>query len=140
MLFRSARVRRWPGDAGTVHLVTVDHAVPSPTVVERWVDRLAADGFHTVRTGALGPTAQPPFLEAGFVVRQELALLQHELEGVRTTVIPSERLLMRRGRSTDLAALAAIDLRAFGQLWSMDVDGIVDACRDRKSTRLNSSH
>src|SRR6187402_2857927 len=78
-----ARVRNWPDEPGVVHLVTVDHhAPPSLAAVHGWLDQLADGGTHTVRTGALGPTARVWYLESGFTVRQELALLSHDLRGL----------------------------------------------------------
>jgi len=132
----TARIRPWPDEPGAVLLVTVDHAVPEPAEITQWMERLSALGIRVVRTGALGPTACPSFLEAGFAVRQELVLLQHPLEGVRSTVIRSDHLLMRRGHTADLPALALIDRRAFGAMWGMDVGGIVDACSATPHHRL----
>jgi len=132
----TARIRPWPDEPAAVLLVTVDHAVPEPAQIAQWMERLSALGIRVVRTGALGPTACPSFFEAGFAVRQELVLLQHPLEGVRSTVIRSDHLLMRRGHTADLPALALIDRRAFGAMWGMDVGGIVDACSATPHHRL----
>lgn len=132
----TARIRPWPDEPGAVLMVTLDHAVPDAEQIGRWMEQLCALGVRVVRTGALGPTACPAFLEAGFRVRQELVLLQHPLEGVRSTVIRSEHLLMRRGHTADLPALAVIDRRAFGTMWAMDVGGIVDACGATPHHRL----
>jgi len=122
-----ARVRPWPGEPGAVQLVTVDQSSPPVEVVRRWLDELTEAGVRTVRTGALGPTVTEPYLENGFGVRQELALLHHDLSGVRGRVVPCESLMLRRGRNADLVAAAHLDGRAFGPLWAMDVTGIADA-------------
>jgi ribosomal protein S18 acetylase RimI-like enzyme len=111
-----------------VLLMTVDHHDP-PTVdaVSEWLRQLTASGVDTVRTGALGPSVRPVYLEAGFAVRQELVLLCHHLG----TVPAPRRLergirLGRPGRGS-VAALADLDRRAFGQLWGFDATGVDDA-------------
>lgn len=122
-----ARVRPWPGAPGTVQLVTVEQSAPPVEVVQRWLDELAEAGVLTVRTGALGPSVLGPYVESGFAVRQELALLHHDLSGIRGRVVPCESLMLRRGRNADLLAAAHVDGRAFGGLWAMDVTGLADA-------------
>ena len=131
-----ARARPWPGEPGTVQLLTLEQSAPPVEVVQRWVDELRESGAQRIRTGALGPTVRPPYLECGFSVRQELALLHHTLDGVRAAVVPCESLLLQRGRRTDLGALADLDRRAFGPLWAMDVTGIIDACDATPHHRL----
>lgn len=131
-----ARARPWPGEPGTVQLVTVEQSAPPTEVVARWVEELREAGVQRIRTGALGPSVRPPYLECGFTVRQELALLAHELVGVRASVVPCESLLLQRGRRADLVALSIVDRRAFGPLWAMDVAGIADACNATPHHRL----
>lgn len=124
-----ARVRPWPGEPTTAQLVTVDQShPPTPEAFEVWFAELAASGFTTVRTGALGPTARPAYLEVGFHACQELALLQHPLDRRVTVPKPGIGVDLRRPRADDLMSLAMVDRRAFGERWSMDVTGIVDAC------------
>lgn len=131
-----ARVRPWPGEPGTVQLITLEQTAPPARVIQRWMEELARSGVRLIRTGALGPTIQPSYLECGFSVRQELSLLSHGLAGVRGSVVPSESLLLRRGRRTDLASLAVVDRSAFGPLWAMDVHGVADACQATPHHRL----
>jgi ribosomal-protein-alanine N-acetyltransferase len=131
-----ARVRPWPDEPGVVHLVTVDHhAPPSLAALQGWMEQLSERGVHTVRTGALGPTARVWYLESGFVVRQELALLSHDLRDLRG--LPSApRVSLRRQRQGELERLSALDRRAFGRMWGLDVGGVVDALGATPSHRL----
>ena len=131
-----ARARPWPGEPGTVQLVTVEQSAPPREVIARWVDELREVGVKRIRTGALGPTVRPPYLETGFTVRQELSLLNHGLNGVRASVVPCESLLLQRGRRADLVGLSRVDGRGFGALWAMDSEGIVDACNATPHHRL----
>jgi ribosomal-protein-alanine N-acetyltransferase len=131
-------VRPWPDDDTTVQLLTVDQVAPPSAVVHQWLSQLADTGATRVRTGALGPSVRPAYDEAGFVLRQELALLHHDLVGVSAR--PGRRRdgsrRIRRGRRRDLVGLAHLDRRAFGPTWALDVAGIVDACRATPQHRL----
>jgi ribosomal protein S18 acetylase RimI-like enzyme len=132
----TARVRPWPGEPGTVHLVTVESTVsPSHAAITGWLNELAGAGVQVVRTGALGPTTQSSYLEMGFTVRQELALLTHSLATVPALPRPSG-VRLRRATEADLVTLAMLDRRAFGAQWGLDVTGLVDACHATPSHRL----
>lgn len=122
-----ARVRPWPGEPGTAQLVITTQTIPPLEVIERWIVELGEAGFLKVRTGALSPAVAAAFLQSGFTVRQHLALLHHDLAGVRARVVPCESLMMRRGRTADLPTTAHLDGRAFGPMWAMDAAGIADA-------------
>lgn len=110
-----------------MQLVTVEQSAPPPEVVRQWMAELAQAGVRTIRTGALGPAVIGPYLECGFTVRQELALLHHDLHGIRGRIVPCESLMLRRGRNADLVSAAHLDGRAFGPLWAMDPTGLADA-------------
>ncbi|MEY4371304.1 MAG: hypothetical protein RL219_73 [Actinomycetota bacterium] len=135
----AARVRPWPDEPGTVQLITVDQSAPPPEVIRSWLDELRSEGVSRVRTGALGPTMRPPYFECGFTVRQELTLLSHDLTDLRTLRTPGALdggPVLRRGRTGDLVSLALTDRRAFGSMWCMDLQGIVDACTATPNHRL----
>lgn len=135
----SARVRPWPGEPTTVQLITVDQSAPPPEVIRGWLSELRASGVRCVRTGALGPAMRAAYFECGFVVRQELSLLQHDLSNLRSLRTPGMldgAPVLRRGRAVDLVPVALIDRRAFGMLWHMDAVGIADACSATPHHRL----
>ena len=133
----TARARPWPETPHAVHLVTLDQSLPPTTAaVQRWIAELTAAGVTVVRTGALGPTGREGYLEAGFTVRQQLALLHHDLTGRSHAVDLSDDDRLRRPRRGDLVHLARVDKRAFGATWAMDLVGIVDACQATPTYRL----
>ena len=68
------------------------------------------------------------FRSVGFAVKQELVLLNHDLSGIPGRGVPSEWLLLRRARKADVLTSLVVDGLAFGPLWAMDADGLVDAC------------
>jgi ribosomal protein S18 acetylase RimI-like enzyme len=120
-----------------VHLVTLDQSLPPTAVaVQRWIADLSAGGVTVVRTGALGPTGREGYLEAGFTVRQELALLHHDLARRSRAIDLTGRDRLRRPRRDDLVHLARLDRRAFDATWAMDLVGIVDACEATPNYRL----
>ena len=132
-----AKARPLSGTPGAVHLVTVDGAAgPSLAALQNWLSELTAQGVRLVRTGALGPTTCSAYEEAGFAMRQELALLSHpltELPQARAVPRPTR---LRRPVPHDPVALAMIDRRAFGATWGLDIAGIVDACHATPVHRL----
>lgn len=137
----TARVRPWPDEPDAVQLITVDQSAPPPEVIRSWLDELRIEGVRRVRTGALGPTMRPAYFECGFAVRQELTLLSHDLTDLRLLRVPGALdggPVLRRGRTADLVALALTDRRAFGAMWCMDLQGIVDACAATPNHRLRT--
>lgn len=80
--FRSPglRVGPWRG-SDRVALVTPapDRALPDDAAVLECCARLAARGVEQVITGALNPSEQRPFIEAGFSEQERLHLLVHDL-------------------------------------------------------------
>jgi ribosomal protein S18 acetylase RimI-like enzyme len=120
------RVRRWPGDdrVGVV-LPTDHHAVPTRRDVERVVEAARADGYSTLRTGALFPRAAAVFLELGFHPIDTLALLDLDL---RTASIPAGVTTddVRPLRRWQHEAAADVDRRAFGPRWGNDAATLRD--------------
>ena len=131
-----ARVRTWPGEPHTAHLVLADHTmVASPATLHDWLNRLAQHGYTLVRTGALSPDAARAFTEQGFAPIQELALLRRDLSRHDTFGAPSHQLRPLRS-SRALAAAARIDHAAFEAPWHLDENGITEALDATPHSRI----
>ena len=76
---RALRVRPWPVDPTTAHLVPYASRRIQPDALRRVLAELADAGYARVRTAALSPDEQEPFLAAGFEVDEHLHLLAHDL-------------------------------------------------------------
>src|SRR5918997_530477 len=101
-------------------------------MVRHCCDLLAARGFGEVLTGALSPAEQRGFLDAGFVVRESLHLLAHDLADLPLTPPAS----LRRARPGDRDAVLAVDGAAFPPFWRLDREGLVDALDATPSSRF----
>jgi [ribosomal protein S18]-alanine N-acetyltransferase len=95
----------------------------TPETVRAHLELLAAEGFTTVLTAALGPGEQAPFLAVGFAPREHLHLFTHDLRSVPDAA----RQRVRRGRNDDRAGVLAVDDRAFPPFWRLGEDGLDDA-------------
>jgi ribosomal protein S18 acetylase RimI-like enzyme len=98
---------------------------PNEAVVRRACGVLADRGFTEVLTGALAPDERRGFLDAGFVLRDSLHLLAHDLR--RIPEAPSTAI--RRGRRLDRPRALAVDGRCFPAFWRLDRDGLREAMR-----------
>jgi ribosomal protein S18 acetylase RimI-like enzyme len=67
---------------------------------------------------------QHPFLEAGFVERERLHLLIHDLRDLPDPHTPAR---LRRARRHDRPAVLTIDQLAFDEFWRLDEAGLLDA-------------
>lgn len=131
-----ARVRTWPGEPRTAHLVLADHTmVVSPVTLHDWLARLAQYGYTLMRTGALSPDAARAFTDQGFAPIQELALLRRELSRRDTFDVLSHQLRPLRS-SRALAAAARIDHAAFETPWHLDENGITEALDATPHSRI----
>ena len=137
----AARVRPWPDRSDVAHLVTLDipqglHAV----VLRSWLNELSALGYRSIRTGAIRPAHRGPYDALGFVVVQELALLQLDNRGdgpVRVPAhLPPTGVRLRRGRPSDAEVLAVLDARSFPTGWGLDEAGVTDAVRATPQHRI----
>jgi ribosomal protein S18 acetylase RimI-like enzyme len=128
----AARVRRWPGRPDIAHLILADHTIgPSVTGLHDWIRTLHACDFPIIRTGAVSQDVARQFLDSGFHVIQELALLQlddrEELQRLRRARAPLYELRpLRSVRSLHFAA--EIDGSAFDPGWELDATNIREAC------------
>lgn len=127
------RVGPWRGDHRVALVAPLTPGPPSAAVVQQACDVLASRGYREVLTGALAPPEQQAFLASGFVVRDELHLLSHDLlslpeapDGVR----------LRRGRRRDRSRALAVDGAAFPGFWRLDERGFVEAMTATPAVRF----
>ena len=128
-----ARVVPWRGSTRTAYLAPVpDAPPPSPSFLERCVDRLASQGYAGVLTPALAPAEQRSFLLAGFEPHERLHLLAHDLFDVP----PVPRRATRRAHRSDKPAVLAVDQAAFTSFWQLDHAGLQEALEAVPLTRF----
>jgi len=132
-LSRTLRVRPWPVDPTTAHLVPYNTRRIHPDALHRFLGELAAAGYQRVRTAALAPDEQRPFLAAGFHVDEHLHLLAHDLEGLPPRGRP---LPLRRARRSDRDAVLAADAAAFSGPWRLDAAGLREALTATPAVRF----
>ncbi len=132
----SAQVRPVPHQPTTAQLTLLgQHAPPSDGDVARWLASLTDHGYRRVRTGALNAAARRVFDRHGFVVAQELALLEHTHPAWRHPPRRPTAGRLRSIRPTDLTAAADVDTAAFGVAWGMDDAALQDICRATPEAR-----
>ncbi len=117
-------------DAGLVQLI------PMRQLTRPDVDRLLRhlqSSEQLVVTSALSRSERQVFLDAGFIEREALHLLSHDLTntGQITTNVDVS---LRAGRRTDLNRVLAIDRASFDDFWMLDRDGLNNA---RKATPVH---
>jgi ribosomal protein S18 acetylase RimI-like enzyme len=99
------------GDGRPLHASTVRHAL----------DHLASAGYGEVITGAISETDVAPFSEAGFRIRERLALLAHPMTDLDAAgERDASRVVTHRARRADRAAVLALDHLAFQPFWQLD--------------------
>ncbi len=136
------RLGPWRRDVAIAYLAPLAGEVPpDPDTVARSVAMAGEQGYTEVVTSALAPPEQRPFLAAGFVVREELHLLAHDLGGLDDVVATGRSgdaagLDLRRGRRGDRAVAVGIDGLAFDEFWRFDELGLVDAMAATPSSRF----
>lgn len=129
-----ARVRTWPHLPTTAHLVLTPSMQSAPAF-EQWSAQLAERGYSTVRTNALGPSMAHRAATAGFTVAQDLALLVHDLHHVPRRSRPATRRLPATRRPEAMA----VDVEAFPEGWSLDLDGVGEVCDATPRHRARST-
>ncbi len=126
------RIGPWRGDPDVAFVAPVVGRAATPDTVERCLHVLADRGYRCVITAALTAGEQQSFLDLGFVVRERLHLLRHDL-----SVLPARgHHRLRRALPFDHAAVLAVDRRAFDTFWRFDRDGLGDARRATPSSRF----
>jgi ribosomal protein S18 acetylase RimI-like enzyme len=127
------RVRPWPVDPTTAHLVPHVSRRPTPGDLARLLAQLRDAGYRRVRTAALSPAEARPFLDVGFVVDEHLHLLRHDLHRLPPTPRSAP---LRRARRGDRPAVLAVDAAAFSPPWRLDETGLRDALAATPSVRF----
>ena len=131
-----ARVRTWPGEPATAHLVLADHTMMvSASTLTEWTGRLVDAGYPLVRTGALSVESARVFVEQGFHLIQDLVLMKRALSRRDRFDAPGHLLRPLRS-SRALTAAARIDQSAFAAPWHLDEVGITEAMHATPQHRI----
>jgi GNAT superfamily N-acetyltransferase len=129
------RVGPWRGDAQIAYIAPLgDGSAPALDAIRRSCEVLAARGFTSVVTAALGPREALGFVHAGFEVREHLHLLAHDLLHVPAPTPGAVPL--RRGRRADRPAALRVDALAFEPFWRLDDEGLEEALTATPSSRF----
>ena len=127
------RIAAWRGDAETAHL-SPGRSRPTSAAVDDAVRRLTLRPYRAAFTSALAPVEQAPFLEAGFVVHEQLHLLIRSLEHLPP---PGQVAVdLRRERRGDQRLVLEVDEAAFPPFWRLDGAGLQDALAATPTSRL----
>lgn len=118
-----ARLGTWRACDGTAYLSPFPDGPPlSCDFLEHSLDEARRRGYRRVVTGALTPGESLGFVDAGFVLREELHLLEHDLAD-----IPRSDIATRRSRKRERTAVVSIDHRCFDEFWRLDEEGLEEA-------------
>ncbi len=98
--------------------------------VERLLQHLDPNN-ELVVTSALSKREREAFIDVGFVERESLHLLHHDLRSIQPVATADTVVKLRTGRRTDLSSVLSIDHRSFDDFWAMDRDDLNAA---RKAT------
>ena len=107
---------------------------PDGAAVRHCVALLRRRGVDEVVTSALARAEVRPFVDAGFVVREHLHLLVHDLSTLPRPPVTGLRL--RRARRSDRAQVLAVDEAAFDTFWHLDEPALSDALDATPSRRF----
>ncbi len=112
---------------------SVANLVPFPSTdrfdesaVRRTVAAVEARGYTGALTSALSFAQAAPFIAHGFVVHEELYLLERDLRG---PAVVSDRNRTRRSRRGDWDSVLALDSLAFQPFWRFDRQALVDSTK-----------
>jgi len=117
------RIGAWRGDDRVAMLTPLPGHPAGSMAILRAVHRLRDQGLDRAITAALPAAEAAPFLDAGFVVRERLELLRHDL----TDLPPMPAVSLRRGWRRDQDAVLALDARSFSPFWRFDRLALLDA-------------
>ena len=131
------RVRSWRGSSSVALVSPLPGQPPvSVTSIRLTGASLLEQGYERVVTSALTPAEERVFVAGGFVVRERLHLLQHDLSDLPRVEQP-QRLL--RARRNDNEAILAVDNAAFGEFWKLDATGLHDAISATPTARVRTA-
>jgi ribosomal protein S18 acetylase RimI-like enzyme len=119
------RIGPWRGDPTLARLSPTPGAPPSRSGLAHALDELRSEGYVSVLTPALSSAEQTVVLDYGFAVHERLHLLRHGLYNPPAGNVAGTTL--RRGRSSDIAAVLQLDGLAFDGFWRFDLQGLLDA-------------
>lgn len=123
------------GDQRVALISPVPGAVPPDgAAVRHCIALLRGRGVDEVVTGALARAEVPAFVDAGFVVREHLHLLVHDLSTLPRAPVTGLRL--RRARRADRPQVLAVDEAAFDTFWHLDEPALADALDATPSRRF----
>jgi GNAT superfamily N-acetyltransferase len=129
------RVGPWRGDANVAYISPLpDSSGPSSDGVRRCTALLRERGYAEAVTAALAASEASAFLAAGFMVRERLHLLAHDLGDLDGP--PLESITVRRARRIDRGPALAVDARSFDPFWRLDSAGLDEAIDATPSSRF----
>jgi [ribosomal protein S18]-alanine N-acetyltransferase len=131
-----ARVSAWRGHADIAQLVPVDGRTPSRAELDRGLERLKKAGQVMVVTSALTTSDSLPYIDAGFVVKERLHLLEHVFGSATSIVEHRSEPPLRRASRSDRPAVLSLDGLAFDESWSLSREDLSDALRATPSVRF----
>ena len=127
------KVGPWSDAPGIGHLVVLPGARSvDGTAIDVAVEAALSAGFHTLRTGALGPEDATPFESRGFTLETRLVLLRRDL----TASIERRGMRPRRLHRGEWAAVAALDALSFPRFWHFDEVALREACAATAVSRV----
>jgi GNAT superfamily N-acetyltransferase len=135
------RAGSWRASSDLAYLVPLSpaHTLTAPALAEARAT-LEARGFDQVVTAAVAPPERAAFLRDGFVEREHLHLLRHDLKGLprgaRRWPRRHPTIGIERGTSADRDEILALDSRTFDDFWRLDGDGLDDALDATPVSRL----
>lgn len=129
------RVAPWHGCQGMALLSVPAHqALPSTADVSAALEVVGSRGYRQVVTSALSESETTPFVDMGFVEKDRLHVLEHDLRtgwadrpAFRAARSSGSAIRIRRGRRRDRGPALDIDRRSFTPFWRLDADGLADA-------------
>lgn len=131
------RIRAWRGSKSVALVSPMPGQPPiSPASIRLAAESLQERGFVSAVTSALNPTEERAFLAGGYVVRERLHLLCHDLARLPEVECPGS---LARAKRADTSDILAADNAAFGEFWRLDTFGLQDAISATPTARVRVS-
>ena len=122
-------------DVAYITVAPSAHQLTNPYAVTQCLEQLGELGYRAAVTSALRGSDAHVFEAAGFVRRERLHVLRHELGNLPLIDRTGARLL-RRGRRRDRRVVLDVDERAFERFWALGSDGLDEALNATASVRF----